>query len=78
MPRTNNTTFVIGAGASLHAGYPSIATMGEKLFGWMREQRNPILYDFAECAQTLEERFGNNIESVFKGINTEIRRRQPG
>ena len=36
------------------------------------------LFDFAECAQTLEGQFGNNIESVFQGIASAINRRQPG
>jgi len=78
MPKANNTTFVIGAGASLHAGYPSIASMGVQLFDWMRRQSNPVLFDFAECAQTIEERFGSNIEHVFNGVSTEIKRREPG
>lgn len=42
MAKTYNTTFVIGAGASLHAGYPAIASMGAQLFDWMRSQTNPV------------------------------------
>lgn len=78
MPQANSTTFVFGAGASIHAGYPSIASMGEQLFNWMRGQSEPSLYNFAECAQILEDRFGSNIEIVFEEIRHEIKRRRPG
>ncbi len=71
------TTFILGAGASLHAGYPFIASMGTKLFAWMRKPRKALGYNFASCADDLEERFGNNIESVLNGIDTEIRRGGP-
>jgi hypothetical protein len=71
------TTFILGAGASRHAGYPFIASMGTELFAWMRRPRKAIVYDFVECADELEARFGDNIENVLKGIDAEIRRRSP-
>ncbi len=73
----DGTTFILGAGASLHAGYPFIASMGGQLFAWMRRPRKAILYDFAAYADELEGRFGDNIESVLNGIDTEIRRGGP-
>ena len=51
--------------------------MGAQLFAWMRKPREALLYDFTECADELEGRFGDNIEDVLKGIDTEIRRRGP-
>jgi hypothetical protein len=77
MSRQGGTTFILGAGASFHAGYPSIVSMGEHLLEWMRGPRKVILYDFAECADALEQRFGNNIEGVLGGMHKEIERRGP-
>ena len=74
MSSQGGTTFILGAGASLHAGYPFVASMGAHLFEWMRRPREAIFFDFAECADALEERFGNNIEGVLKGIDAEIKR----
>ena len=74
MSSQGGTTFILGAGASLHAGYPFVASMGAHLFEWMRRPREAIFFDFAECADALEERFGNNIENVLKGIDAEIKR----
>ncbi len=72
-----STTFILGAGASFHAGYPLIASMGKELFAWMRQPRTPVSYGFAEYADDLERRFGDNIESVLQGIDDEIRRHGP-
>jgi hypothetical protein len=47
--------------------------MGAELFAWMRRPREAMVYDFVECADELEARFGDNIESVLKGIDEEIR-----
>ena len=48
--------------------------MGAELFAWMRQPRTAIVYDFAEVADVLEGRFGDNIESVLKGIDDESQR----
>src|SRR5579862_1863464 len=71
------TTFILGAGASHHAGYPFIASMGAQLFAWMRKHREAQLYDFVGCANELEGRFCDDIEDVLKGMDTEIRQRCP-
>ena len=43
----------------------------------MRGPRETVLCDLPECADALEQRFGNNIEDAVKGIEKEIRRRRP-
>lgn len=75
MEGRNRTTFVLGAGASLHAGYPLAASM---LLRWMRSQERTIPFDFALSAELLEQRFGSNIEDLFNGVQAEIERRAPG
>ena len=37
-----STTFVFGAGASLHAGYPLASTMGEALLDFMLKSSDPL------------------------------------
>jgi hypothetical protein len=77
MPRLGHTTFILGAGASFHAGYPFVGCMGKQLLNWMRRPRESIAFDFDQCADLLEERFGEQIEDIFKGIDAEIKRRSP-
>jgi hypothetical protein len=73
----SRTTFILGAGASFHAGYPFVRTMGADLLAWMRLPRQSVCYDFAQSADFLEERFGNHIEDLFNGVQAEIQARQP-
>jgi len=69
------TTYIFGAGASLHAGYPSVKTMGSELLEWMRVPREHP-YDFAFSAGYLEDRFGNGIEALFEGVERSIRKHE--
>jgi hypothetical protein len=78
MGKQGRTTFVLGAGASAHAGYPFVKTMGTQLLAWMRMPRDTVYFNFAESADFLEERFGANIENLFNGVQMEIDARQPG
>ena len=78
MTKKAQTTFILGAGASFHAGYPFIRTMGADLLAWMRQPRESSYYDFAQSADFLENRFGNHIETLFNGVQAEINARQPG
>lgn len=78
MTRKVRTTFILGAGASFHAGYPFIRTMGADLLAWMRQPRESTYYDFAQSAGFLENQFGNHIESLFNGVQAEINARRPG
>jgi hypothetical protein len=67
MDNISSTTFVIGAGASLHAGYPFVKSMGAELLAWMRLPREAVYLDFANTADFIEEEFGDNIERIFNG-----------
>jgi hypothetical protein len=69
MSRQGSTTFILGAGASLQAGYPSVISMGSQLLEWMRRPRAVVLYDFAESADAPEQRFGNSIEAILGGMH---------
>lgn len=77
MAKQSSTTFILGAGASLHAGYPFVRSMGAQLLEWMRAPREAVYFDFAQSADFLEERFGDNIEGLFNGVQGEIDRREP-
>ncbi len=78
MSKRRSTTFIFGAGASFHAGYPFIRTMGAQLLAWMRVPRDTFYFNFAWSADFLEERFGDHIENIFNGMQMEIGRQQPG
>jgi hypothetical protein len=78
MGKQYKTTYIFGAGASFHAGYPFVKTMGAQLLAWMRVPRDTVYFNFAESADFLEGRFGANIEDLFNGVQTEIAARHPG
>src|SRR5271166_4312329 len=62
-------TYVLGAGASVHAGYPLTGDMGTKLFAWMQQQSNPQIRD---AAGWFQGEFGSvaNIEDLFSQIQS--------
>jgi hypothetical protein len=68
------TTFILGAGASIHAGYPLAADMGIRLLDWMKTPRESVYYDYPGNATYLENRFGNNIEDMVNGIERTLLR----
>lgn len=70
-------TYVLGAGASLHAGYPLAHDFGTRLLNWMRLQTGS---DFPTTADWLDEEFGpiTNIEDLFSEIQTLILEFQAG
>ena len=53
------TTYVLGAGASRHVGYPFAKSMGGGLFGWMQRHADSGFYSFRCAAESLARRFGN-------------------
>ena len=57
-------TYVLGAGASAHVGYPLTATLGADLLGWMKKQTKFDLY--APTAARLETTFNStsNLEDL--------------
>jgi len=62
-------TYVLGAGASLHAGYPLASNMGTELFAWLEKRANSRIRDAAVWFQA---EFGpvGNIEDLFSQIQT--------
>jgi hypothetical protein len=66
-----STTYVLGAGASLHAGFPLASAMGEGLLDFM------LRYPMAACpraAQFLIDTFGKspNIEDLITTLQSRI------
>ena len=51
------TVYVLGAGASKHAGYPLASEMGVRLFEWMKEQVGSER-NYPAVADLLEQAFG--------------------
>jgi hypothetical protein len=52
-----STTYIFGAGASLHAGYPLVSTMGES---WLDFMLHIPLPQFQSDAQSLIDTFGKS------------------
>lgn len=71
------TIYILGAGASRHAGYPFAKSMGRELLDWMKNAE-PCFFDFAESARFLEEEYGCDIEALMNGMKRAIRRRESG
>ncbi len=60
-------TYVLGAGASLHVGYPLAGDMGAELVNWMQRQDNP---NYQTSADWVLRNFGLviNIEDLFSTL----------
>ena len=65
------TTYVIGAGASLHVGYPLAPTMGRGLLDFMLHYP---LQPYPSAARLLIETFGqlSNIEDIITELGSRI------
>jgi hypothetical protein len=50
-------TFIFGAGASRHAGYPLAKSMGNQLFAWMKQKGVVGCFDFNGAAESLQALF---------------------
>jgi hypothetical protein len=77
------TTYVLGAGASLDAGYPLAKTMATELFQWMKGSSHaPDSYAarYPTTAAYLEESFGpvTNVEDLVSAIQGLIRKYENG
>ena len=70
------TTYIFGAGASFHAGYPFAKSMGRELLQWMKLHREHPYFDFRQSAEYLEARFGNDIEGLVAGVQRAVRKRE--
>jgi hypothetical protein len=66
------TTYVLGAGASCHAGYPLANSMGAQLFLWMHKQGDAqgFAARYPATAQFFENHFGvvENIEELMTRV----------
>jgi hypothetical protein len=67
-------TYVFGAGASKHVGYPLAKSMGHKLFKWMDEHDGADSCSFRQTAQFLRNNFEetDNIEELLTAIEKKI------
>jgi hypothetical protein len=70
------TTYILGAGASVHAGYPLASEMGRGLLNWMKASKEQVYFDYPYNANYLESCFGDNIENIVNGIQRSLRRRE--
>jgi hypothetical protein len=60
------TAFILGAGASKHAGYPLAPELGQDLLDWLRQKTDPILRTYAEYMREVREAYGDlgDIEQI--------------
>jgi hypothetical protein len=67
-------TFVFGAGASLHAGYPLAKRMGHDLFAWMDGHEEVGPFSFRQTAMFLRDHFKEteDIEKLITAIEEMI------
>lgn len=67
-------TYVFGAGASVHAGYPIARSMGTNLIQWMETHDDIGSFGFRASAQFLREHIGqiDDTEYVFTEIDRRI------
>ena len=72
MESRESTTHVLGAGASLHAGYPFAKSMGAHLLATMRLPREEAWFNCAATADFVDARFGDDIEYIFNGVQALI------
>ncbi len=63
------TTYVLGAGASLHAGYPLAQALGTALSDWV-EQTRPAGCGYRKSIARLRELYGNldNFEAIMTDL----------
>ena len=67
-------TYVFGAGASLHVGYPLAKHMGHSLFAWMDGHEDVGTFSFRQTAQFLKNLFPvtEDIENLITAIEEKI------
>src|SRR5437667_7759847 len=66
-------TYIFGAGASFHAGYPLASKLGSALAKWVKESK-PINHDYQILTEQAVERYGNldNFEELLTGIDRRL------
>jgi hypothetical protein len=74
--KQNMKTYVFGAGASVHAGYPLARRMGHGLFAWMDGHEDVGPFSFRQTARFLRELFDEteDIEILVTAIEEMIAR----
>ncbi len=67
-------TYIFGAGASKHAGYPLAKSMGSALFGWMEKRGATQAFDFPATVKFLREEYGpsDDIETLLTRMDERI------
>ena len=67
-------TFIFGAGASLHAGYPLAKRMGHGLFAWMDGHEDVGPFSFTQTAKFLRDHFKEteDIEKLITAVEEMI------
>src|SRR5579862_2758944 len=65
-----STTYVLGAGASYHAGYPLAGQLGEALNYWVLDNR-PTNYVWRGCVEELYKLYGGfqDLESILTELD---------
>jgi hypothetical protein len=73
------TVYVLGAGASKHAGYPLARSMGPDLLAWMRSQTTSM-QDYPVIAAQIEETFPQfeDLDDLFEQMKKLIRDYEDG
>lgn len=66
------TTYVLGAGASFHAGYPLASELGNALVGWLLEDPTPVKEMYGGCIQQLHRLYDGlqNLEQILEELET--------
>ncbi len=73
------TTYILGAGASRHVGYPLSNSMGSELLAWMRRTPDSPL-DYPGTANLLRDTFGqiDNFEELLTQVGSLIQQYEHG
>jgi len=74
------TTYVLGAGASFHAGFPFVKDMGRALTEWMLAREGYPSFPFRATVEGLQAEFTDlsNIETFLDNIDNRIRGQAAG
>jgi len=73
------TVYVIGAGASKHAGYPLAYSIGKDLLAWMKSC-NASIFEYPLVAEQIREIFGQleDVDDFFEHVTQLVKKHQSG
>jgi hypothetical protein len=74
------TVYVLGAGASKHAGYPLARSMGKDLLAWMRAQTTGLIWHYPAVADQIEETFSQfeDLDDLFEQMEVLVHNYENG